>query len=58
MRRKRHGTEGGDLSESEPTEQGRLRKEKAQLKMNRAFLKNAFLFLAQEASDMNGKFSN
>jgi hypothetical protein len=39
-------------------ELGRLRKEVSELKMDRAFLKKASLFFAQEASDTNGKRSH
>ena len=45
------------LSESERTELARLRKEVADLKLDRAFLKKASLFFAQEASDTNVKRS-
>jgi len=37
---------------------GRLRREVAELTMDRAFLKKASLFFAQEASDTNGKRSS
>ena len=52
--------EAGDkaLTEAERAELVRLRKEVAELKMDRAFLKKASLFFAQEASDTNGKRSN
>ena len=46
------------LSESEQVELARLRKEVAELKLDRAFLKKASLFFAQEASDTNVKRSN
>jgi len=36
----------------------RLRKEVTELKMDRAFVKKASLFFAQEASDTNGKRSS
>ena len=51
--------ESGDevLSEAERVELVRLRKEVAELKLDRAFLKKASLFFAQEASDTNGKRS-
>ena len=51
---------GGDtpLSESEQVELARLRKEVAELKLDRAFLKKASLFFAQEASDTNVKRSS
>ena len=56
--RARH--EAGDeaLTEEERAELVRLRKEVAELKMDRAFLKKASLFFAQEASDTNGKRSS
>lgn len=52
--------EAGDeaLTEEERAELVRLRKEVAELKMDRAFLKKASLFFAQEASDTNGKRSS
>ncbi len=43
----------GALSETEQVELARLRKENSELKMDRAFLKKASLFFAQEASDTN-----
>ncbi len=46
------------LSESEQGELARLRKEVAELKLDRAFLKKASLFFAQEASDTNVKRSS
>ena len=46
------------LNEAERVELVRLRKEVAELKMDRAFVKKASLFFAQEASDTNGKRSN
>lgn len=46
------------LSESEQVELARLRKEVAELKLDRAFLKKASLFFAQEASDTNVKRSS
>lgn len=50
---------GGDsLSETERAELARLRKENAELKMDRAFLKKASLFFAQEASDTNDRRSH
>jgi transposase len=51
--------EDGDrgLSESERIELLRLRKENNELKLDRAFLKKASLFFAQEASDTNAKRS-
>ena len=48
----------GALSETERAELARLRKENSELKMDRAFLKNASLFFAQEASDTNEKRSH
>ena len=48
----------GALSESERVELARLRKEVSELKMDRAFLKKASLFFAQEASDTNEKRSH
>lgn len=46
------------LSETERAELARLRKENSELKMDRAFLKKASLFFAQEASDTNEKRSH
>lgn len=43
------------MSETEQAELARLRRENAELKMDRAFLKYASLFFAQEASETNGK---
>lgn len=48
----------GALTETERAELLRLRKDVADLKMDRAFLKRASLFFAQEASDTNGKRSS
>jgi len=48
----------GGLSETERAELLRLRRENSDLKLDRAFLKKASLFFAQEASDTNGKRSN
>src|SRR5450756_1183663 len=48
----------GALSETERTELLRLRRENSDLKLDRAFLKRASLFFAQEASDTNGKRSS
>ena len=48
----------GLLSETERAELARLRKENSELKMDRAFLKKASLFFAQEASDTNEKRSH
>jgi transposase len=47
----------GALSETERAELARLRKENSELRMDRAFLKKASLFFAQEASDTNEKRS-
>ena len=55
----RSGTDdGGVVSETERLELIRLRKENADLKLDRAFLKKASLFFAQEASDTNSKRSH
>jgi transposase len=56
--RTRHDAGDGALSETERVELGRLRKEVSELKMDRAFLKKASLFFAQEASDTNEKRSH
>ena len=48
----------GALSETERVELARLRREVSELKMDRAFLKKASLFFAQEASDTNEKRSH
>ena len=48
----------GALSETERAELSRLRKENSELKMDRAFLKKASLFFAQEASDTSDKRSH
>ena len=48
----------GALSETERAELARLCKENSELKMDRAFLKKASLFFAQEASDTNEKRSH
>ncbi len=45
------------MSETERVELARLRKEVSELKMDRAFLKKASLFFAQEASDTNESLS-
>ena len=50
--------DGSALSETERVELARLRKENSELKMDRAFLKKASLFFAQEASDTNKKRSH
>ncbi|HEY5303649.1 MAG TPA: transposase [Acidimicrobiales bacterium] len=51
---------GGEraLTESEYAELLRLRKDNADLRLDRAFLKKASVFFAQEASDTNKKRSN
>ncbi len=49
---------GAALSEADQAELVRLRKENAELKLDRAFLKKASLFFAQEVSDTNAKRSN
>ena len=49
---------GTALSEADQAELVRLRKENAELKLDRAFLKKASLFFAQEVSDTNAKRSN
>ena len=51
-------TRQGGLSETERAELLRLRRENSDLKLDRAFLKKASLFFAQEASDTNGKRSS
>lgn len=56
--RARHEAGGGALSETERAELARLRRENSELKMDRAFLKKASLFFAQEASDTNEKRSH
>jgi transposase len=48
----------GGLSETERAELLRLRRENSDLKLDRAFLKKASLFFAQEASDTNSKRSS
>ena len=55
----RHDDVGDNaLCETERAELARLRKENSELKMDRAFLKKASLFFAQEASDTNEKRSH
>ncbi|TFD39918.1 transposase [Cryobacterium sp. TMT1-19] len=54
----RNETGQTEVTESERAELQRLRKENADLQMDRAFLKKASIFFAQEASDTNGKRSN
>ena len=51
---------GGDrvLTETEHAELLRLRKDNAELMLDRAFLKKASLFFAQEATDTNAKRSH
>ncbi len=56
--RARHETGDEVLTEVERVELVRLRKENSELKMDRAFLKKASLFFAQEASDTNGTRSS
>ena len=56
--RERQQAGDGALSETERAELARLRKENSELKMDRAFLKKASLFFAQEASDTNEKRSH
>lgn len=53
-------SEAGDgaLTETERAELARLREENSELKLDRAFLKKASLFFAQEASDTNQKRSH
>jgi len=46
------------LTETEYAELLRLRKDNADLRLDRAFLKKASLFFAQEATDTNAKRSN
>ena len=52
------GGGGGALGETERVELARLRKENSDLKMDRAFLKKASLFFAQEAWDTNEQRSH
>lgn len=58
LQKGRQGAGETPLSESEQVELARLRKEVAELKLDRAFLKEASLFFAQEASDTNVKRSS
>jgi transposase len=58
FRARQDGAGDGALSETERAELARLRKENSELKMDRAFLKKASLFFAQEASDTNDKRSH
>lgn len=46
------------ISESERAELQRLRKEKREWELDRAFLKKASIFFAQEAADMSERRSN
>ena len=46
------------LSESERAELKRLRREVRELELDRAFLKKASIFFAQEAADMSERRSN
>lgn len=52
--------DGGEraLTETEYAELLRLRKDVVELRLDRAFLKKASVFFAQEASDTNAKRSN
>ena len=54
----RNEIEQTEVTESERAELLRLRKENADLKMDRAFLKKASIFFAQEASDTSVLHSN
>ena len=54
----RNETGRTEVTESERAELLRLRKENADLKMDRAFLKKASIFFAQEASDTRVLRSN
>nr|WP_166784194.1 transposase [Cryobacterium gelidum] len=54
----RNETGQAEVTESERAELLRLRKENADLKMDRAFLKKASIFFAREASDTNVLRSN
>lgn len=56
--RDEHVETDAPLAEDERAELARLRKENQDLKLDRAFLKKASLFFAQEASDTNGKRSS
>ena len=58
LHKSRQDAGDGALSETERAELARLRKENSELKMDRAFLKKASLFFAQEASDTNEKRSH
>ena len=56
--RVRNETGQTEVTESERVELLRLRRENADLKLDRTFLKKASIFFAQEVSDTNGKRSN
>jgi len=58
LQKARQDAGDGALSEPERVELARLRKENSELKLDRAFLKKASLFFAQEASDTNQKRSH
>ena len=58
LQKDRHYGGEAPLSETERAELARLRKENSELKLDRAFLKKASLFFAQEASDTNAKRSS
>jgi transposase len=58
LHRDRQGVGDAPLSETERAELARLRKEVSDLRLDRAFLKKASLFFAQEASDTNVKRSS
>jgi transposase len=58
LQKARQDAGDGALSETERVELARLRKENSELKLDRAFLKKASLFFAQEASDTNQKRSH
>ena len=54
----RHDAGDRALTETEHAELVRLRKDNAELILDRAFLKKASLFFAQEATDTNAKRSH
>ena len=58
LQKDRHDGGEAPLSETDRAELARLRKENSELKLDRAFLKKASLFFAQEASDTNAKRSS
>jgi transposase len=58
LQKDRQGAGDAPLRESERAELARLRTEVSELKLDRAFLKKASLFFAQEASDTNVKRSH